>query len=167
MNVTWGEYFELIKQLERQLTEARVREWANQLVCLGRGGLIIGDAFSRMWNLPLAVLMVGSYDEQERKAMRVANSFSHLGANLHDKVLILDDMLDTGATMLRAWEKVRRQLIYHQGTHRQDIRIEAAVLWNKDKQKASELPASAHYATMVAPDTWIVQPFENEFPLST
>lgn len=168
MEVTWNEYSMYIHRLERKLRELGMREKTNQLVCLGRGGFMIGDAFSRMWNLPLAVLMTSSYSVGDNLVgkktpdFRIAKHFSSLN-HLGEKVLILDDMLDTGESMGRAIDRVRHELINIQDADAEEMVIRSAVLWSKDKQKVSPVVASTYFVELVRPDIWIVQPFEIDF----
>ena len=57
--ISWDEYSKKIEQLAIQVYQDG---WKfNQVVCIAKGGLRIGDVFSRLFDVPLAILSVESY----------------------------------------------------------------------------------------------------------
>jgi uncharacterized protein len=57
--VSWTEYHQKIEQLAVQIYNCG---WQfNQIVCLARGGLRVGDILSRLYKQPLAILAASSY----------------------------------------------------------------------------------------------------------
>ena len=62
LHVTWDEYHRLIERLARQVDQSG---WQfNQLICIARGGLRVGDVLSRIFDMPLAILSTSSYTEK-------------------------------------------------------------------------------------------------------
>ena len=57
--VSWDEYHAKIEGLAAQIYQS---EWEfDQILCLARGGLRIGDILSRIFDKPLAILSTSSY----------------------------------------------------------------------------------------------------------
>lgn len=65
--VSWREYHETILGLARVVHDSG---WKfDQVLCLARGGLRPGDIFSRIFDVPLAILSVSSYREEAGLAL--------------------------------------------------------------------------------------------------
>ena len=57
--VSWSEYYQTIEQLAIQIDHSG---WEfNQIVCIAKGGLRVGDIFSRLFDRPLAIMSAASY----------------------------------------------------------------------------------------------------------
>ena len=57
--VSWDEYHRAIEVLALKVHESG---WPfNQIVCIARGGLRVGDTLSRIFKLPLAIISTQSY----------------------------------------------------------------------------------------------------------
>ncbi len=57
--VSWSDYHRTIERLAAQVHESG---WKfNQIVCIARGGLRVGDVMSRIFKLPLAIIFTSSY----------------------------------------------------------------------------------------------------------
>ena len=57
--VTWDEYFKKIESLAKIIHSDG---WDfNQVVCIAKGGMCIGDIISRIYDVPLAILSAESY----------------------------------------------------------------------------------------------------------
>ena len=59
LHVSWDEYNTLVERLALQVHESGWR--FNQVICIARGGLRVGDVLSRIYELPLAILSTHSY----------------------------------------------------------------------------------------------------------
>ena len=59
LHVSWDEYNTLVERLALQVHESGWR--FNQIICIARGGLRVGDVLSRIYELPLAILSTHSY----------------------------------------------------------------------------------------------------------
>ena len=57
--VTWADYRTTIERLAVTVHDSGWR--FNQIVCIARGGLRVGDTLSRIFKLPLAILSTQSY----------------------------------------------------------------------------------------------------------
>ena len=57
--ITWNDYHKKIEQLAKKVHEDNLK--FNQIICIAKGGLRVGDVFSRLFNVPLAILSVESY----------------------------------------------------------------------------------------------------------
>ena len=73
----------------------------------GGGGLRVGDVFSRVFKLPLAILFTSSYVEEHgtvRGDLTVSKQITMTSDTLGDKVLLVDDLVDSGGTLCNAAE---------------------------------------------------------------
>lgn len=70
------------------------------LVSLYRGSLWMGAEFSNIQNLPLSIGKFQSYDGDDKEFEMLYNA----GIKEDETIVILDDILDTGNTMLKAYE---------------------------------------------------------------
>ena len=74
--VTWNQYHDLIEDLCVKVHDSG---WEfDHILCLARGGLRIGDVFSRVFDKPLAILTTSSYREKDRKSTRLNSSHTDI-----------------------------------------------------------------------------------------
>ena len=57
--ISWEDYHNKIEQLAKKIHDDNLK--FNQIICIAKGGLRVGDIFSRLFNVPLAILSVESY----------------------------------------------------------------------------------------------------------
>ncbi|MEO7760895.1 MAG: phosphoribosyltransferase [Casimicrobiaceae bacterium] len=148
--VTWDEYHALIEKLAGLVHESG---WQfNQLICIARGGLRVGDVLSRIYDMPLAILSTSSYTEKAgtvRGELMIADQMTMASGRLGDRVLLVDDLVDSGVTL----EAVTRTLPQR---YPQVIALRTAVLW----YKACSVFKPDYYVEYLPNDPWIHQPFE-------
>ena len=153
--VTWNQYHNKIEQLALKVYQDG---WKfNQVICIAKGGLRLGDIFSRLFKVPLAILSVESYhgDSDDIKNKQGQFTFSRDLAkttpNLGSHVLLVDDLADTGKTLIKSVKWL--ELFY--GFYLED-KIRTAVLWHKADSKF--IP---DYSVDFLKDSpWIHMPFE-------
>ena len=74
----------------------------NQIICIARGGLRVGDVLSRIYEVPLAILSTHSYTAEGgtiRGQLVIAEHMTMTAPRLGDRVLLVDDMVDSGHTL--------------------------------------------------------------------
>ena len=157
--VSWSEYHQLIERLAIQVHQSG---WEfDQIICLSRGGLRIGDVFSRLYRKPLGILAASSYGGEgdiatQRQGDRIrgkltfARHVTTTAAQMGSHILLVDDLLDSGATLKETipWLK--------ENYPEQIIEIRTAVLWHK-----SHSVISPDYCVEFLEDNpWVHQPFE-------
>lgn len=149
--VSWEEYHTKIEQLAAKIYES---QWEfDQILCLARGGLRIGDVLSRIYNKPLAILSATSYggkDFQERGSLTIANKITMTTAKLGKRILLVDDLVDSGVTL----DQILVWLKQHQEYEIAEVR--SAVLWFK----ACSVAKPDYYVDFLPDNPWIHQPFE-------
>jgi len=148
--VSWGDYHNAITGLARIVHDSG---WKfDQVLCLARGGLRPGDIFSRIFDVPLAILSTSSYREDAGKQQGVLDIARHVtmtkGA-LSGKVLLIDDLVDSGVTL----EKVRRHL---KENFPAVTEVRSAVIWCK----ACSTVRPDYFQEYLPTNPWIHQPFE-------
>jgi len=150
--VSWADYHDKIEQLAVKVYNSG---WQfNQIVCLAKGGLRIGDIFSRLFDVPLAILSTSSYgglNNQVRGSITFSHDLTKTTANLGSHVLIADDLVDSGITL----QKSKIWLDRRYGFYIEEMRT--AVLWYKD----CSVVKPDYYVDYLADNPWIHQPFEH------
>ena len=148
--ISWDQYHRLTEKLARQVHESG---WQfNQLICIARGGLRVGDVLSRIFDLPLAILSTSSYTEKGgtvRGELIIADQMTMASGRLGDRVLLVDDLVDSGVTL----EAVTRTLPQR---YPQVTALRTAVLW----YKACSVFKPDYFMEYLADNPWIHQPFE-------
>ena len=148
--LSWNEYHLAIESLAKQVFESG---WQfDQVLCLARGGLRPGDVFSRLFKVPLAVLSTSSYRESagtKRGELDIANSITSSTGPLAGRILLIDDLVDSGITLQRVQEhlKVHFPMVSE---------VRSAVIW----YKACSLMRPDYFLDYLPDSTWIHQPFE-------
>jgi uncharacterized protein len=150
LKISWAEYHQLIEQLAHQIHRS---QWEfNQILCLAKGGLRIGDILARLFDQPLAILNVASYGgsgNREQGRLRFAEHLTNFGP-LGDRLLIVDDLVDSGASL-------QQTEIWLQSHGPQVREIRTAVLWYKGRSQFQP----DYYAQYLPDNPWIRQPFEH------
>jgi hypoxanthine phosphoribosyltransferase len=150
LNVSWEQYHALIERLALKVHESAWR--FNQIICIARGGLRVGDVVSRIFELPLAILSTHSYMAEGgtiRGELVVAEHMTMTSPRLGDKVLLVDDMVDSGHTL----ETVHRTL---PARFPHIIAVRTAVLW----YKGHSVFRPDYFVEHLPDNPWIYQPFE-------
>jgi hypoxanthine phosphoribosyltransferase len=149
--VSWSEYHQKIEQLAAKIHQSN---WHfNQIICLARGGLRVGDILSRIFDQPLAILATSSYggaEGQVRGSITFARDLTMTTANLGSHVLLVDDLVDSGISLKRTLAWIDRNY----GFYIDEVRT--AVLW----YKACSVIEPDYYVDYLSDNPWIHQPFE-------
>jgi uncharacterized protein len=149
--VSWSDYHNTIEQLAAQVYESG---WTfNQIVCLAKGGLRVGDILARIYDVPLAILATASYggtNNQTRGAITFGDDLTKTTANLGSQVLLVDDLVDSGVTLKKTLTWLDRRY----GFYIDEVRT--AVLWYKD----CSVIKPDYFVHYLADNPWIHQPFE-------
>ncbi|MEO0373490.1 MAG: phosphoribosyltransferase family protein [Cyanobacteria bacterium P01_A01_bin.17] len=146
LHISWSEYHHKIEQLAATIYHSG---WQfNQIICLARGGLRIGDVLSRIYDCPLAILAASSYHDQHRGALNIAATLTMATPKLGTKVLLVDDLVDSGQTL-------KQTLVWLQ-QHTDIDEVRTAVIWCK----AASVIEPHYFVNYLADNPWIHQPFE-------
>ena len=148
--VSWSDYH---KAIERLAAEVHASGWAfDQIVCIARGGLRVGDVMSRIYKRPLAIIFTSSYTGESgthRGELTVSKHMSMTTDRLGERVLLVDDLVDSGVTL----DVVKRHIVEAFPAVRE---IRTAVLWYKQCSRYKP----DYYVEYLAENPWIHQPFE-------
>ncbi|WP_017315685.1 phosphoribosyltransferase [Mastigocladopsis repens] len=149
--VSWSDYHQKIEKLAAQIYQSG---WEfNQIVCLARGGLRVGDILSRIYKQPLAILATSSYSgsgKQERGELTFSHHLTMTTENLGSHILLVDDLVDSGVTLKQTIPWLQ------QYTESPIEEIRTAVIW----YKACSVIAPDYYVDYLPDNPWIHQPFE-------
>ena len=150
LHVSWDQYNDLIERLALRVYESG---WTfNQIICIARGGLRVGDVLSRIYELPLAILSTHSYTAEGgtvKGELIIAEHMTMTSPRLGDRVLLVDDMVDSGHTL-----GVVHRTLPQRFPHITDVRT--AVVW----YKACSAFKPDYFVEYLAENPWIHQPFE-------
>lgn len=156
--ISWSEYHDLIETLATLIYKSG---WQfNQIVCLAKGGLRIGDILSRLYKQPLAILSATSYygnNNSQRGAIAFSSHLSMISSHLGNQVLLVDDLVDSGISLTESVNWLQQ----HHGQEITEIRT--AVIW----YKASSVFTPDYYVDYLPNNPWIHQPFERYEQIST
>jgi uncharacterized protein len=150
LHISWDEYHQSIESLAAKISQSN---WEfDRIICLARGGLRVGDILSRIFSQPLAILAASSYGGEhhdERGKLTIADRITMTGDRLGSRILLVDDLVDSGVTLQQTvlWLRERYPEI-------QDLKT--AVLWYKD----CSIYVPDYYVSYLPDNPWIHQPFE-------
>jgi hypothetical protein len=150
LKVTWDDYNTLVERLA--LNVHRSGFSFNQIICIARGGLRVGDVLSRIYELPLAILSTHSYAEgggTVRGQLVIAEHMTMTSPRLGDRILLVDDMVDSGHTLAAVHDELPKRFPHVTA-------LKTAVVW----WKACSVFKPDFYVDYLADNPWIHQPFE-------
>lgn len=150
LHVTWEQYNTLVERLALLVFESGFR--FNQIICIARGGMRVGDVLSRIYEQPLAILSTHSYNAEGgtlRGELVIAEHMTMTKPRLGDRVLLVDDMVDSGHTLQTVHAELPRRF-----AHITELRT--AVLW----WKACSVFRPDYHVEFLPDSPWIHQPFE-------
>ncbi len=147
--VSWRDYLDLTEQLVLKVADS---DWKfDSLLCLSRGGMRPGDIFSRVYSMPLSVLSTSSYRAMAgtvQGELSISNSITGV-ETLKGRLLLVDDMVDSGVTINKVIEHLKREFP-------EITEIRVAVLW----WKAHSVCTPDYFVSYLEGNPWIHQPFE-------
>ena len=148
--VSWDEYHLLI---ERLALKVHASGWAfDQILCLARGGMRPGDVLSRVFDKPLAIMSTSSYRAEagtQQGNLDIARYITTPKGEIAGKVLLVDDLADTGKTLAAVIDQLRNN-------YKPITELRSAVIWTKGVSAFK-----ADYSVEFLPtNPWIHQPFE-------
>ena len=149
--VSYDEYHSLIEKLALKVHQSG---WKfDTILCLARGGMRPGDILSRIFNVPLAIMSTSSYRAEEGKVqghLDIAHYITTPQGQIAGKVLLVDDLADTGVTLHAVVERLR-------SNYQPITELRTAVIWTKGASNFTADYSVEHLPT----NPWIHQPFEN------
>ena len=148
--VSWDEYHRLIEKLALEVHRSA---WQfDAIVCLARGGLRLGDVFSRLFDRPLGVLFTSSYREEggtRQSRLIIGEHMASAEPLPGTRWLLVDDLVDSGATMVEVVPAIRAR-------YRHLTELRTAVIW----RKGASVAAPDYCIETLPTNPWIHQPFE-------
>ena len=153
LHISWDQYHEKTEQLAKQVYKDG---WKfNQVVCIAKGGMRVGDIFARIFDVPLAILSVESYRGDNVKNKRGTITFSRdlakTSPNIGSKVLLVDDLADSGITLKKSIDWMEHFYGFYL-----DEPIRTAVLF----YKAVSNFKPNYYVDYLKDSPWIHMPYE-------
>jgi uncharacterized protein len=153
LHVSWHDYHDAIERLAAKVHASGFA--FNQIICLARGGLRVGDTLSRIFNQPIGVLATQSYfanadkTQESQGELTIGQHMAKVNERLGNRILLVDDLVDSGKTMQ---EVVHHLRLRYPGI--EDVRT--AVIW----KKGCSAFTPDFWADDLPHNPWIHQPFE-------
>lgn len=153
LHVSWSDYHFAIERLAAKVQASRFA--FDQIICLARGGMRVGDVLSRIFNQPLAILATQSYFANADKTaeaqgeLTIGQHMAKVNQTLGKHILLVDDLVDSGKTMQEVVEHLRQR---YPGIEV----VKTAVIWKKQ----SSVFTPDFWADELVGNPWIHQPFE-------
>ncbi len=99
--VSWNEYHTLAQSLAAKILDSQKKH--DEIVAIARGGLTLGLMLTDFLQIPISTITIQSYlDIEKQGVMQITNK---LGKSIQDKkILLVDDIADSGKTFIRAVE---------------------------------------------------------------
>ena len=148
--VSYDEYHNLIEKLAIKVHQSG---WAfDTILCLARGGMRPGDILSRIFDKPLAIMSTSSYRAEGGTVqghLDIARYITTPKGEIAGKVLLVDDLADTGHTLKAVVDMLRNN-------YAPITELRTAVIWTKGVS-AVQPDYSVDY---LPTNPWIHQPFE-------
>ena len=148
--VSYDEYHNLIEKLAIKIHQSK---WKfDTILCLARGGMRPGDILSRIFDKPLAIMSTSSYRAEagtQQGVLDIARYITTPKGEIAGKVLLVDDLADTGKTLKVVIEQLR-------GDYKPITELRSAVIWTK----AVSTFAADYSVEFLPTNPWIHQPFE-------
>ena len=123
--VSYDEYHNLIEKLAIKVHQSG---WQfDTILCLARGGMRPGDILSRIFSVPLAIMSTSSYRAEagtQQGHLDIAHYITTPRGQIAGKVLLVDDLADTGVTLQAVVDRLRNN--YEPITE-----LRTAVIWTK------------------------------------
>jgi len=148
--VSYDEYHNLIEKLAIKIHQSG---WKfDTILCLARGGMRPGDILSRIFDKPLAIMSTSSYRAEagtQQGVLDIARYITTPKGEIAGKVLLVDDLADTGKTLKVVIEQLR-------GDYKPITELRSAVIWTK----AVSTFVADYSVEFLPTNPWIHQPFE-------
>jgi hypoxanthine phosphoribosyltransferase len=148
--VSWDEYHMLTERLALKVHNSG---WQfDQILCLARGGMRPGDVLSRVFDKPLAIMSTSSYRAEAgtiQGRLDIAKYITMPKGELAGRVLLVDDLADSGVTLRAVVERLRSMPSITE--------LRSAVIW----VKAASDYTPDYYVEHLTTSPWIHQPFED------
>jgi hypoxanthine phosphoribosyltransferase len=147
--VSWDEYHLLIERLALKISASG---WTfDQILCLARGGLRPGDVLSRVFDKPLGIMSTSSYRAEGgtlQGRLDMARYVTLPKGELAGRVLLVDDLADSGVTLRAVVERLRSMTTITE--------LRSAVIWTKGVSTYTP----DYHVELLPTSPWIHQPFE-------
>jgi hypoxanthine phosphoribosyltransferase len=147
--VSWDEYHMLIERLALKVAASG---WTfDQILCLARGGMRPGDVLSRVFDKPLAIMSTSSYRAEGgtiQGRLDMAKYITMPRGDLGGRVLLVDDLADSGMTLKAVVERLRSMPAITE--------LRSAVIWTKGVSTYTP----DYFVEQLPTSPWIHQPFE-------
>jgi hypoxanthine phosphoribosyltransferase len=141
-NVSWSDVNDHAHAIIQQIA---VDDWKPEVVVgIARGGLYLALLLSNYYQIPLETVKLQLRDGDA--------TYAATGIPPGRRVLVVDDINDTGATLIRVYEEMAQ--IW-------GLDIRSAVFYNNEASKFQDIDYTAITINKAAEDTWIIFPWES------
>lgn len=102
LSVSWQQYHILTRKMAAAMLDHEKNPF-DEIVAIARGGLTLGHLFSDYLQIPISSITIQSYTDIEKQGeVNITAGLSKIIKG--KKILLVDDIADTGKTLIRATE---------------------------------------------------------------
>ena len=155
LHISWDEYRAKTEELAKQIHKD---VWNfNQVVCIAKGGMRVGDVMARIFDVPLAILSVESYHgksddiKNQQGQFTFSRDLAKSTPNLGSHVLLVDDLADSGITLKKSIDWMEHFYGFYL-----DEPIRTGVLFYKSVSSFEP----KYYVDYLKDSPWIYLPYE-------
>ena len=141
LELDWNKYIELCNKLSTKIK----KNCYNNLFLIGTGGWVVGKIVNKNLKLPISTLICKSYYEKKQYNFQISQIIPDL--DLYGEVLLIDDLTDTGNTILSVTKILMKK-------YKEIRKIDTGVLIKK-----SNTVVSPDYF-IIETDDWVIFPYE-------
>ena len=107
--ISWNSYIQLIEKLANKIQQDKHQ--FDSIICINRGGLIIGRVLSDLLSLPIGVISAKGYEKGTTDIKNITinptiSSIDPIGKN----ILLVDDLVDSGKTMELIFKHLKKTI---------------------------------------------------------
>lgn len=141
---SWPQFWHYAEEVALQIINEK--KTYTQIIVILRGGFYLGDYLSRRLDIPLSALVTQSYNSRNQQENLSISELSYT-ITPTERVLLVDDLLDSGETMIKVKQKLETNW---------NVEIDTAVIWQKFHSQCQ----ADYFYSFIPSDLWIIQPFE-------
>lgn len=102
LSISWQQYHILARKMAAAMLDHEKNPF-DEIVAIARGGLTLGHLFSDYLQIPISSITIQSYTDIEKQGeVNITAGLSKIIKG--KKILLVDDIADTGKTLIRATE---------------------------------------------------------------
>lgn len=152
LKISWSDCFAIIQKM---IVEIENKYMDYKILAISRGGLIPATMISHQTNQTIDVINVFSYTNINRQGDVIIKPFSAYDKEIPKKILIVDDLIDSGNTLFEVWKYIAKKILIN-NLNIHDFSIKSVVMIDK----CESIIKPSFCSTQMDESSWITFPYE-------